>query len=155
MYALAFEKMHIPYVIKEEPRHIYLIAYPGPDQLILQTTSPTGVSRAISSDFKQRFVTVLVDQKVIGSNEAVGSIDAVFDKYYFEENAEIDLIQLAGIQYLNEGLIALEEKKHEEAIKDLQKAYYLYPTERAPYTLMLASYMSLNSYTKKDMTISL
>src|SRR5690349_14148654 len=59
LYALAFEKLGIPYGIKEEPSHVYLIAYPYAERIVLQTTSPSAGYYTVNDEFKQRYVKTL------------------------------------------------------------------------------------------------
>jgi tetratricopeptide (TPR) repeat protein len=151
LYALAFDKMQIPYAIKEEPTHVYLVAYPGAEQVVLQTTLAIGGARVISNEFKQQFVKILRDQKLISAKEfSAQDVNTLFDQYYFGANQDITLTQLAGIQYFNDGVLNVEQKNYEEAIIQLQKAYYLYSCERFRNTLFLGSIMSFSSHVKKD-----
>ncbi|RAW03383.1 hypothetical protein [Pseudochryseolinea flava] len=151
LYALAFEELKIPYVIKEEPTHVYLIAYPGLEQIVLQTTMAVGATQTISAEFRQQYVKMLRDQKIISAREYSSyGADALFHKYYFGENTDINLEQLAGIQYCNEALYLFQEKNYEDAFQSLQKAYYLYPSERSRYLLYLSSIMSFNEHQQID-----
>ncbi|HEY0741454.1 MAG TPA: hypothetical protein VGD40_08330, partial [Chryseosolibacter sp.] len=69
LYALVFEKLNIPYVIKEKPTHVYLIAYPSTERIIVETTTPAGGFITFNPQFKQSYVKILRDQKLITAQE--------------------------------------------------------------------------------------
>src|SRR5690606_32752962 len=96
LYALAFEELKIPYTVKEQPSHVYLVAHPREEQIVLQTTTPVGGYTAISNEFKMSFVRNLKDNKVISSQEfASRDNSTLFDEYYFGKNSDIRLLDLA------------------------------------------------------------
>lgn len=129
MYAFYFETLGIPYQIKEMPTHVYLIAYPSSDQLRVESTSPVNGVETLNTSFKQGFVKMMKDQKMISNQEYVAnSVDHLFDKYYFGENRTISLKELAGIQYMNDALYKHDDGKHKEAFEQMQKAYLLFRT---------------------------
>lgn len=153
LYALAFDKLQIPYSIKEEPTHVYLVAYPDAERIVLQTTSPLGGYYTISDAFKQEFVKRLKDQKLISAQEyASKDVKVLFDKYYFGENKEVTLQQLAGLQYVNDALYKSEDKKPEEAFIQMEKAYMLYPSARVTQLLYYLGTYAFEAHKTKDST---
>jgi tetratricopeptide (TPR) repeat protein len=142
LYAMAFERMSIPYSIKEEPTHVYIVAYPQQERIVLQTTTSTATHMVMSPAFKLEYVKTLKAQKVITGRETEQDVNTLFDRYYFGNQMDIDLVKLAGIQYLNEGLVYVGERKFEEAFAKLEKAYFLYPSERVAYTLLVTGIMA-------------
>jgi hypothetical protein len=153
LYALAFEDLAIPYSIKEEPTHVYLVAYPDAERIMLQTTLPQAGYITLSDEFKQAFVKRLKDQKLISSQEyAAKSIAELFDEYYFGKGSNISLLNLAGLQYSNDALYKFDDKKFEEAFTQLEKAYILYPSERVAYLLMIAGTGAFEAHHEKDST---
>jgi tetratricopeptide (TPR) repeat protein len=156
LYALAFEHLQIPYTIKEKPTHVYLIAYPDSHRIIVETTTPAGGYLMVSPQFKQGYVKLLTDQKIISGKEAASqSTDAIFDKYYFGEQENITITQLAGLQYYNAGLYLHEQQKYEQSYTQFEKAYILYPSERVSYMLMASLNNAFISHEKKDTTHAL
>ncbi|MBL7872363.1 MAG: hypothetical protein JNM78_12175 [Cyclobacteriaceae bacterium] len=143
LYALFFEKLDIPYTIKEEPTHVYLIAYPGSDNILIETTTPLTGFFAFDSEFKSKFVSTLKNQKVIGSSEASSSnIEELFSKYYFgKEN--ITLKQLVGIHYLNDGLFKKDHNDIAGAYEQIKKGYMYYPNARSEFLVMSIAAQSL------------
>jgi tetratricopeptide (TPR) repeat protein len=153
LYALAFEELKIPYSIKEEPTHVYIVAYPNGERIILETTSPLGGYYSLSDDFKQNYIRKLKDQKLISAQEyATQDGKLLFDKYYFGQNTEVSLQQLAGIQYLNDAIYKADDKKPDESFRQLEKAYLLYPSERIANLLFYTGLQSFEAHKEKDST---
>jgi tetratricopeptide (TPR) repeat protein len=140
LYALSFDKLNVPFIIKEKPTHVYLMAYPQNEEIIIETTSPTSAYGSINENFKTAYVKMLKDQKIISNAEfTAGNADELFDKHYFSEQENISESNLVGIQYMNDGLYKFENKQYVKAFEQLQKAYLFYPSTRIGYLL----YMSL------------
>src|SRR5688572_537041 len=136
LYALFFEKLGIPYAIKEEPTHVYLVAYPNAENVLIETTTPLSGFLSFNSDFKSNYINTLKKQKVIGSAEVSGSnVDELFNKYYFG-NENISLTQLAGIHFQNDALFKRDHDDLSGAYEQIQKGYLYYPSTRSEYLLM-------------------
>jgi tetratricopeptide (TPR) repeat protein len=151
LYGLAFDHFGIPFSIKEEPTHVYLIAYPDTERIIVETTSPVNGFSIIDPQFKHNFVKVLKDQKLISAQEyTAGNVDALFDKFYFGGQENITLPQLVGIQYFNDGLYQLEQEKHLEAISQMEKAYLFYPSRRMAYMIMSVTHEAFKKREARD-----
>lgn len=151
LYGLAFQHFNIPFTIKEEPTHVYLIAFPGAEQIMVETTTPVNGFRTIDPQFKQNYVKVLRDQKVISAQEFAGTnTDALFNKFYFGEQENITLAQLVGLQYFNDALYLAEQEKYLEAISQAEKAYLFYPSKRMAYTLMSMAHEAFKRRSARD-----
>lgn len=151
LYALAFDYLGIPYAIKEKPTHVYLVAYPEREQIIVETTDPVHGYFTINPAFKQNFIKTLKEQKIISGNEYVADdVNSLFDKYYFNNEENISLANLAGIQYMNDALYKYDEKKVEDAFVQIEKANILYPSERTAYTLMTMGVEALHNHKEHD-----
>lgn len=136
LYALFFEELDIPYAIKEEPTHVYMVAYPNADNIMIETTTPLFGFFNFDSSFKSTFINNLKNQKVIGSSEATTSnMDELFNKYYFG-NENITLTQLVGIHYLNDGLFRRDHNDVESGYEQIKKGYLYYPNTRSEYLMM-------------------
>lgn len=140
LYSLAFEFLNIPYIIIERPTHVYLIAYPDKERITVETTTPASQFRSISEPFKASYLKMLRDQKMISVAEYNGTDkEVLFNKHYFGEHANITLEQLVGIQYMNQGIYAVENEAFLEALKHFEKAYLFYPSDRLNYLLMMSA----------------
>jgi hypothetical protein len=81
LYSLVFDKLDIPYEIKEEPTHVYLLGYPNSQNILVETTSPLHGYLTFNQDFKTNYITSLQKQKVIGSDEMDRSSISKMKKY--------------------------------------------------------------------------
>lgn len=135
LFSLVFEKLNIPYTIKEEPTHVYLIAYPNTQNVLVETTTPLFGYLTFDPNFKNKFITNLKSQKIIGASEAdKSSTDELFNKYYFQ-NENINLHKLVGIHYLNDALFNNDHGDYLKAFYQAEKAYLFYPSQRCQYLL--------------------
>jgi tetratricopeptide (TPR) repeat protein len=151
MYAMVFENLKIPYVIKEKPTHVYLIAYPAQERIILETTTPVGGSMAINPQFKQSYVKILRDQKLISASEySAANVNALFDKFYFGDDKDISLTELIGIQYSNQGIYLSQNKKYAEALMEFKKSYMFYPSDRVANMMLGTAYELFHERQSKD-----
>jgi hypothetical protein len=151
LYGLAFTRLSIPFTIREKPTHVYLIAYPESERIMVETTSPVGGAITINQQFKQNYVATLKNQKLISADEyATKDVNELFDKHYFAAEENISLVQLVGIQYMNDGIFLLEKRMPLEALYQLEKAYLFYPMERMTYVMMGAAHDAFKNRTEKD-----
>ncbi|MEM6735137.1 MAG: hypothetical protein AAF620_03605 [Bacteroidota bacterium] len=140
LYGLAFDHLEISYSIKETPTHVYIVAFPDQDQIVIETTDPIEGFRNINESFKRNFITSLQQQKLIDSENTRTSLDKLFDEYYYAAN-EIDLIKLIGIHYYNVGFEFFQLKDYDNALTNFAKAYFIYDSEQI--TDMLFASLSL------------
>ena len=151
LYALAFDHLKLPYAIKEKPTHVYLIAFPRSESIMVETTTPLGGYYEMSTSFKQTYVKTLKDQKLISIQEFNNfDTNTLFDRYYFGQQEEISILQLIGLQYLNDGLYKMDEGQYENAHQQFEKAYLFHPSERIGYLLMVAATEAFQKRTEKD-----
>jgi len=152
LYALIFDELSIPYNIKEKPTHVYLLAFPETDQLLVESTDPSGNFFNYNDRFKTAVVGQLKDAKLISVDEYQSkTVDEIFNAFYYSDE-NIDLKELAGIQYLNDALYKLEESKTKEAYQQLKKSYFLYPKENIASMLVFLNVQLLNElkYSHED-----
>ncbi len=136
LYALVFEKLNISYEIKEEPTHVYLLAYPNTENILVESTSPMRGFVIFDDRFKQNFVEALKNQKIIGNSEVANkSTDQLFNTYYFKRD-KLNLQQLVGIHYCNDALFKHDKNDVKAAYQQMEKAYMLYKAPKTEYLLM-------------------
>jgi tetratricopeptide (TPR) repeat protein len=153
LYCMAFDYFKIPYTIKEKPNHVYPIAYPNNQQVIVETTNPMVGSFAFNEQFKVSYLENLKKQKVISNQEALTkSTNELFDRYFFKEEINISMDQLFGIQYMNDGIFKLEAEDVAGSFKQFEKAYLLYPSENIANGLLVSYLKAFQSKSKKDTT---
>ncbi len=150
LFALVFNSLGIPYTIKELPTHVFLVAYPENEQILVETTDPFSGYIQFSQNFKHTYVENLRERKLIGSVEySQYSSDVLFDKYYFNEE-DISLEQLVGIQYINDGIYKLQEGDLENALSQFDKGYLFYPSDKAAYLSMTTAIGYLTKLNLED-----
>ena len=150
LFALVFEELSISYTIKELPTHVFLIAYPENEQILVETTDPLTGYIQFSQIFKRTYLENLRERKLIGSAEySQYSSDDLFDKYYFDDE-DISLEQLVGIQYINDGIYKLQEGNLEKALSQFEKGYLLYPSDKAAYLSVTTAIRHLTKLNLED-----
>lgn len=151
VFALALDKLKIPYSIKEEAVRVYLIAYPLGEKIVINSLPEMGGYFEISDSFKESYLKRLKDQKMIPESEYnASSLKDLFDKYYFDQGADVTPVQLASIQYVNEALFLSGQKKEDVAYSLVQKAYTLNPSDRYAYLLMVTSAAAFEAHKTRD-----
>jgi len=130
LYSLILTKMKIHHAIRETVDHVYVIVDPDNTHFLFETTDPSGGYWKIDDPFKKNYIDFLIKQKIITQAELNSStVGQVFEKYYYRDEA-INVFQLAGLQYYNQGVEALTKSDESGALKSFEKAYILYPSER-------------------------
>jgi tetratricopeptide (TPR) repeat protein len=151
LYCLGFEYLEIPYEIKEDANNTYVVACPGPKQIMVESTFQALTFTTFDGNFKKQFVETLRGQKLISEGEfARTSIADLFDKYYFRSNPLFNLQELAARQYFEEGSRQIEQQDFSGAFQNLEKSYYLATTPRTVYLLMHSGAMAFDKLTVKD-----
>lgn len=150
-YCLAYEYLGIPYDIKDENSNTFVLACPGPKQLMVESTFQGISFRTFDNSFKKQFVETLKVQKLISEAEAAKSTtEQLFDKYYFRSNALLSLKSLAALQYYYMGQQQIESGNLPEAFRNLEKSYYLDPAPRTMYALMHTGTLGFQNMTVRD-----
>jgi tetratricopeptide (TPR) repeat protein len=135
LYALVFDELQIPYNIQEKPTHVFLVAYPNQNNIVVETTSPLFGYLSFDARYKESFVNNLKGSKLIGASEAATqSVDELFNRYFFK-NENIDLKKLIGIHYMNDALYKNDVGNVAEAFQQCEKAYLFYPSPRSSFLL--------------------
>jgi tetratricopeptide (TPR) repeat protein len=153
LYALVFEELKIPYVVKETPTHVYIIAEPETEQLLIETTDPNSGFASFSPGFKQNFVGSLIAMKLISDSEvAQKGLEAVFDEFYFGGKS-LKLRDLSSLQYYNKGVNEFNEGAFKMAYETLKKAYFIYPNEQTKEMLKYSIINTINQSAYQDWSV--
>jgi len=135
-YGFLFTDLNVGFDFRETMNHVHPVAYPSTLQIKVETTDPLNGFQYFDSKLKLQFVGYLINAKIISKEEAKNTtIDSIFNKFYFPESS-IGLKELAGLQYLNDALYRFGDGSFDQSFIQIQKAYYLYPSNRVS-TLML------------------
>ncbi|HRG87483.1 MAG TPA: hypothetical protein PLW44_00575 [Chitinophagales bacterium] len=138
LYALAFEKYGIPYQLRSTTDHVYVIANPGPTQMMIETTDPIGGAFTYSEAYKKTYVDMLKKQKLISKIEYDdNSTETLFQKYYYKSDT-INMRQLISYHYSNDGVWLMKDEKFNAAVNQLMKAYYLNKNSQIAHLLIVS-----------------
>ena len=134
LYVYAFEKLNIPYYIKELPTHVYLIAYPKTLKIRLETTVPGayGFYSPNESELK-KIVDELVKVKLISKLELQKNGYSKMYEDYFYGKEFVEKKSLIGMQYFNKSLLCLDNKEYKLAYSNIMKSlkYYNSPMSKS------------------------
>lgn len=129
LYALIFDHFDIPYEIREIPSHVYVIAYPKTENIIVETTDPINGIYAVD---KKKYVEELAKMKIISQQEVnVKSTDELYSTYVEEEEKPIDMHQLIGDLYYNVSVFHTEAEDYYKTYAYLKKAQNIYDKKAA------------------------
>ena len=139
LYGIIFDKLKIPFTIKESFSHVFLIAYPNSNSVLVETTNPLKGYFVFNSQFKSNYVDYLKRSKLVSDEEYKNeSTDELFDEFFYKEK-DVNLKELAGLLYYNKGFELLGEKKYKDAFHQFEKSYFLYPSDKIGYFLSLSA----------------
>lgn len=148
LYAYVFDKMEIPYYIKEMPSHVYLIAYPKTMKIHVETTAPGEYGLYIPSDSEiKKIVDELVTFKLVTRQEVQSKgYGQIYQDHYYGKKF-VDKRSLIGMQYFNLVFTNIEKKKFKVAYDNISKSLKFY---NSPFSkeiskeLMLSNLSELN-----------
>jgi len=127
LYAIIFDNLDIPYKVKASSSHVYLVANPGSNSIVIETTNPGFEQKIFTGEFKQQYVNYLRTSKLISESEYKNkSTEEIFEEK-FKEVRDAEFNNLPGFQYYNKALTKLQNNETEEALRLSQKAYFFYP----------------------------
>lgn len=152
LYAIVFDKLSIPYQIRETPEHVYLIAYPDAGKILVETTSPSKGYYQFNTSFVSNFVTNLYQSKIISKEEYESTpVNDLFNKHYFTSES-ISLLELAGLQFSNFAIYDLEDTDLKNANEEIKKAYFLCRSEKHKFILKstLQGLLEKNGYEDQE-----
>jgi len=144
IYALVLDELDIPYIIKESSSHIYLLAFPETGKIVVETTVPEFRYFLFDHTTRTSFVQYLRDNELIDEiTFRAKTTKELFDKYFFPQ-VDFTLQEMAGLQYLHKAIENIENEDHETAYFNFQKAYYLFPSYKVQYMLLVQLYQILD-----------
>lgn len=128
LFTLIFEKLQIPYQIKQEPENTFLVAFPDTEMIPIEAF-PAQHRTVYSIDSKaiEENINQLVEQKLLSRQEVQnkGVLQAYKDFYFKEEN--IRKSRLAGHAFYHQGIELIEQEDLENSLQFFAKAECLIP----------------------------
>lgn len=129
LYALVLERFEIPYEIIETPGHVYLVATPDGERLVMESTDPLGGYLQLNEKFIKNQLQSLVAMKVITAEEMNSpDLGEILDELYPSES--IGLRELVALQYANQSIYDFEDENFVSSKNNAAKARRLYPHTR-------------------------
>ncbi len=137
IYSFILEKLEIPYEIYEVPTHIYLIAYPASQRIMIETSKPGQQFFMFDHETRQNFVDFIHKQDVINEQTYRNtSIKELFRQYYFAAYG-LSIREMVGMLYLNSAVEMIIHENLNDAYAQLEKAFILHPSYKTQYMLLL------------------
>lgn len=136
IYGFLLERLGIPYIIRESPTHLYLVAWPGEEDIILEAGQPGSQYFMFDHETRADFVGYLHTKGVISDPDFYNISDRdLFERFYFA-SCPIGLTEVAGLLYLNSAVTCLREGQSYDACHQFEKAFVLYPSYKSQYLLL-------------------
>lgn len=130
LFAHIFNKLKIPYEVKEMPNHVFIMADPGKNNIPVESTDPKYGTSKPTPSMMQKYIRFLLDYKLLTNGELDSNgLEPTFNKYYFPKTT-INYIQLAGLQYHNQGIYNLSYDRWDDALRYFKKSSLLYYCDR-------------------------
>jgi len=127
LYSLIFNQLNVPYKIYQTSNHVYLVAHPGRQSMIIETTNPSLKQEYFNGEFKKDYVQRLKSVKMVTDKDELSkSLDEIFHEKYYN-GKETDFQSLYGFEYLNKALTRIQVDPNDDCYELLQKVYFFFP----------------------------
>ncbi len=143
IYSFIFDRVGIPYEIRERPAYIYMIAYPEDRRIMLEIAPPDLQTFMLGYETRNNFVefmhsTGVIDEQTFKNTSARN----LFETHYFAGYG-FNLKEIVGMLYLNSALLCIEQDDPRNAYSQFEKAFLLYPSYKTQYLLIAQLYAFL------------
>lgn len=129
-YALILDALEVDYVIKELPYHVYLMVQPKDENGPVLLESTDARSGYVEDPQRVQEMIKMYAEDIRAEGEDQYSYNFVIDE-------EIELKQLAALNYYNEAVGYYNQQKLKQATQYLDYATFLYPAKRMEALRML------------------
>lgn len=144
LYSLVYDHLKIPFKVMAASDHVYLVANPGTNSVVIETTNPSFEKAIFTGEFKRQYVDYVLNSKLISEAELKSkSTDEIFEEKY-NEVKESQFNHLPGFQYYNKAIAKLQNNDNEKGFELCQKAYYFYPDNQVKALLYNALLFQIN-----------
>lgn len=128
LFSIFLDDYNIPYTIHQgENGFIYLITFDNGSKTILKPKKLPSGNIEYNQEYKQNYITYLVQNKVISQEEKdISNVNQLFLTHYTAESI-ISKSQLASLFYYQKANTLSNLNKHKEALVFAEKATYLNP----------------------------
>lgn len=129
LYAEILKHYQIPFVVLNEPQHVFLVAYPDEEYIVLQTTSPKFEEFQVAEKVRLARVNEMLSEKVITPLEVdtLGTNQAY--EIYFNNQNRVTIAELLGYDYYNQMVYLMENQEDYSRATEMGiRANYLIPS---------------------------
>lgn len=127
LIAYIYSINNFEFSINEIPHHVYLTVKHHNKKYLAESTDPNFGFRKINKKTLNRYKEDSLDNSLLFSQ--MKGYNAIPNNG-FKVNSEVDLLKLAGLQYYNAAIVKLNQGDYLNASFMLEKAFYLYQSER-------------------------
>src|SRR4030042_788753 len=83
LFSLVFDRLEIPCKVMASSEHVYLIAPPRKNSVVIETTNPTFEKTIFTGEFKQQYVYYLRSSKLISDSDYQNkSVEEIFEEKF-------------------------------------------------------------------------
>ncbi|MBX7226527.1 MAG: hypothetical protein K1X55_10880 [Chitinophagales bacterium] len=152
-YALLLKELHINYIIKEVPAHVFLVADPYGENIIFESTAKSEGLVETNPKNKNELYNYLYSTSIIDYSEYTNQGYSEVLTQLNQKEHNLTLLDLASLQYLNKGIELFEVEDYESAFSEFQKAYFLSNSNLTNVMLIQTiNYISSNYIKNPDST---
>ena len=128
VYAYMFARLGVPHSIIETTNHVYVVVYYDEETWIVESTDPQQGFYEVHEDDYDLYLKGLLAQKLV-TQEELDSPDRDSIVNSINPSHPINAARLCRIQYFNQALFDLDDRKTWQALQNALKAYYIYPND--------------------------
>jgi len=129
LYALILERLDIDYTIKEFDYHVLLIAKTDSKEFLFESTDPIDGFVKNKSEINKRIQFYTIPELENGAVQSIGAKEKLNQQSYSVNN-DINIQQLAGLQFYNMAVKSYNETDYIQAIQNLEKGIRHYNANR-------------------------
>lgn len=130
LYAVILDELKIPYQIIEIPNHVYLVAYPGLNDIAIESTSSKNGVYAWTENNKQFAIAYLINNDKVSLEEVkYKGMDAVINEY-FESNVYENFESIVGMQLFNRALLLSDRNDFTGALESIRLSEQYYTSDK-------------------------
>lgn len=130
LFALILDELEIPYAIQEQPTHVYIMAYPDTKAISVEMTASKDAYYLPGRKDVSKAINTLIDLGMTTPLQVRQQGELQIYNMFYNTNSVVDLKQLAGIQYFNEAITAVNKEDFIEAFDIICKTVKLYDVEK-------------------------
>ncbi len=130
LFALVLEELDIPYNIQEQPTHVYIMAYPDTKAISVEMTAVEDAYYLTARKDVSNAVNALLELDLTTREEIQMKGELYVYNAFYNTNDVVDLRELAGIQYMNASISAVNDERFADALSSICKAETLYNVKK-------------------------